>query len=134
LGGITHAVIKIIPQQRILEEHGFAVFGFREVQDLADSLSEPSTLAEELGQADHVRQYETMPVSYGLRPERRDKWLFAAANDKPAGQDEARTGEFVFLEAEQFADLGGWDLDQQSMDQMGSPYGLRFRCVAKRLR
>ncbi|HWI55926.1 MAG TPA: FAD-dependent oxidoreductase, partial [Bacillota bacterium] len=26
------------------------------------------------------------------------------------------------LEAEQFADLGGWDLDQQSMDQMGSPY------------
>ncbi len=30
--------------------------------------------------------------------------------------------EFVFLEAEQFKDLGGWDLDQQSMDQMGSPY------------
>lgn len=28
----------------------------------------------------------------------------------------------VFLEAEQFADTGGWDLDQQSMDQMGSPY------------
>jgi hypothetical protein len=28
----------------------------------------------------------------------------------------------VFLEAEQFADLGGWDLDQQSMDVMGSPY------------
>ncbi len=32
------------------------------------------------------------------------------------------TGEFVFLEAEQFANYGGWDLDQQSMDQMGSPY------------
>ncbi len=31
-------------------------------------------------------------------------------------------GGLVFLEAEQFADLGGWDLDQQSMDQMGSPY------------
>ena len=31
-------------------------------------------------------------------------------------------GEFVFLEAEQFADHGGWDLDQQFMDQMGSPY------------
>ncbi len=30
--------------------------------------------------------------------------------------------EFAFLEAEQFKDLGGWDLDQQSMDQMGSPY------------
>lgn len=30
----------------------------------------------------------------------------------------------VFLEAEQFADLGGWDVDQQSMDVMGSPYVL----------
>jgi len=28
----------------------------------------------------------------------------------------------VLVEAEQFSDLGGWDLDQQSMDQMGSPY------------
>jgi hypothetical protein len=27
----------------------------------------------------------------------------------------------VLLEAERFADLGGWDLDQQFMDQMGSP-------------
>jgi hypothetical protein len=26
------------------------------------------------------------------------------------------------LEAEQFADTGGWDIDPQSMDQMGSPY------------
>ena len=32
------------------------------------------------------------------------------------------SGQQVLLEAEQFADLGGWDLDQQSMDQMGSPY------------
>lgn len=31
-------------------------------------------------------------------------------------------GANVYLEAEQFADFGGWDLDQQSMDQMGSPY------------
>ncbi|MEO8616061.1 MAG: FAD-dependent oxidoreductase [Luteolibacter sp.] len=31
-------------------------------------------------------------------------------------------GEFLFLEAEMFSDRGGWDLDQQSMDQMGSPY------------
>ncbi|MCA9091790.1 MAG: NADH-dependent oxidoreductase, partial [Planctomycetaceae bacterium] len=29
---------------------------------------------------------------------------------------------FLFLEAEGFDDLGGWELDQQSMDQMGSPY------------
>ena len=28
----------------------------------------------------------------------------------------------VLLEAEQFADLGGWDIDPQSMEQMGSPY------------
>jgi hypothetical protein len=28
----------------------------------------------------------------------------------------------IFLEAEQFADTGGWDLDQQSMEVMGSPY------------
>lgn len=31
-------------------------------------------------------------------------------------------GEFAFVEAEQFADQGGWELDQQSMDQMGSAY------------
>ena len=30
--------------------------------------------------------------------------------------------EFVFLEAEAFDDCGGWVIDQQSMDQMGSPY------------
>ncbi|MBL0745773.1 FAD-dependent oxidoreductase [Chryseolinea lacunae] len=39
-----------------------------------------------------------------------------------AGKKTTLKGEFVFLEAEQFADLGGWDLDQQSMDQTGSPY------------
>ena len=31
-------------------------------------------------------------------------------------------GEFVFLEAEGFDSHGGWSLDQQSMDLMGSPY------------
>lgn len=30
--------------------------------------------------------------------------------------------EFLFLEAEMFKNYGGWDLDQQSLDQMGSPY------------
>ena len=34
----------------------------------------------------------------------------------------AATAGNVFLEAEQFEDPGGWDIDQQSMDQMGSPY------------
>jgi len=34
----------------------------------------------------------------------------------------AASKTLVLLEAEQFADPGGWDLDQQSMDQMGSPY------------
>lgn len=28
----------------------------------------------------------------------------------------------ILVEAEQFTNLGGWDLDQQSMEQMGSPY------------
>lgn len=32
------------------------------------------------------------------------------------------SGDFVFVEAEQFANHGGWELDQQAMDQMGSPY------------
>jgi hypothetical protein len=32
------------------------------------------------------------------------------------------SAQTVLLEAEQFASLGGWDLDQQAMDQMGSPY------------
>ncbi|WP_240970981.1 FAD-dependent oxidoreductase [Flammeovirga aprica] len=31
-------------------------------------------------------------------------------------------GDFLFIEAEQFSDLGGWEVDQQSMDQMGSSY------------
>src|ERR1035441_4836057 len=29
--------------------------------------------------------------------------------------------QHVLLEAEQFADTGGWDVDQQFMDKMGSP-------------
>lgn len=31
-------------------------------------------------------------------------------------------GETVLVEAESFTDRGGWVIDQQSMDQMGSPY------------
>ena len=31
-------------------------------------------------------------------------------------------GETVLVEAEGFTDRGGWVIDQQSMDQMGSPY------------
>lgn len=32
------------------------------------------------------------------------------------------SSEFLFVEAEGFTHRGGWELDQQSMDQMGSPY------------
>jgi len=32
------------------------------------------------------------------------------------------SSEFLFVEAESFDSHGGWELDQQSMDQMGSPY------------
>lgn len=34
----------------------------------------------------------------------------------------AAPGADVLIEAEGFADTGGWTVDQQSMDQMGSPY------------
>ena len=34
----------------------------------------------------------------------------------------ATGGERVFVEAESFATLGGWVIDQQFMDVMGSPY------------
>ncbi|HEY1065746.1 MAG TPA: FAD-dependent oxidoreductase, partial [Pirellulales bacterium] len=44
--------------------------------------------------------------------------LFAFCLAVPA----SASAQQVLLEAEQFASLGGWDLDQQSMDQMGSPY------------
>jgi len=37
-------------------------------------------------------------------------------------KSKAAAQEFVFVEAEQFANHGGWELDQQSMEQMGSPY------------
>jgi len=37
-------------------------------------------------------------------------------------QSKIKNEEFVFVEAEMFENFGGWDLDQQSMDQMGSPY------------
>ncbi len=34
----------------------------------------------------------------------------------------ARSEETLLVEAEGFRDRGGWVVDQQSMDQMGSPY------------
>lgn len=43
--------------------------------------------------------------------------VLAQSGDRPLS-----AGEFLFLEAEGFANRGGWELDQQSMDQMGSPY------------
>lgn len=44
-------------------------------------------------------------------------WSLAAPN-----KSKSVSQEFVFVEAEQFAHHGGWELDQQSMEQMGSPY------------
>jgi hypothetical protein len=46
--------------------------------------------------------------------------LLAASSDVWARAPSSK--EFVFIEAEQFANHGGWELDQQSMEQMGSPY------------
>ncbi len=50
--------------------------------------------------------------------------LFLLAGGLSAFNSKRRisTGEFLFLEAEGFTDFGGWELDQQSMEQMGSPY------------
>ena len=48
--------------------------------------------------------------------------LFILAGGLTAFASNKNTGEFVFLEAEQFVDFGGWEIDQQSMEQMGSPY------------
>lgn len=42
----------------------------------------------------------------------------------PALSPPLQTGDCLFLEAEGFDDLGGWGVDQQFMDQMGSPYML----------
>ncbi|HEX5789728.1 MAG TPA: FAD-dependent oxidoreductase, partial [Luteolibacter sp.] len=38
------------------------------------------------------------------------------------GQAAPLSQEFLFVEAEGFENRGGWELDQQSMDVMGSPY------------
>src|SRR5277367_1979014 len=53
-------------------------------------------------------------VLAGLLPTR---LLSAAGYTSPA-----KGANLVLLEAVQFADTGGWDTDQQSMDQMGSAY------------
>lgn len=45
-------------------------------------------------------------------------WTVGSAVAAPV----AKPSEIVLLEAEAFHDLGGWDLDQQAMDVMGSPY------------
>ncbi|MDR2675020.1 MAG: FAD-dependent oxidoreductase, partial [Opitutaceae bacterium] len=44
-----------------------------------------------------------------------------SAQDKDAVLQAADDGSSVFVEAEGFADKGGWVVDQQYMDQMGSP-------------
>lgn len=44
--------------------------------------------------------------------------LYACGDKK----ESIKNGEFAFIEAEGFDNYGGWSLDQQSMEQMGSPY------------
>jgi hypothetical protein len=53
-------------------------------------------------------------VLAGLLPANRGR----AADQTPA----VKKPNLIFLEAEQFADTGGWDTDQQAMEQMGSAY------------
>ena len=47
---------------------------------------------------------------------------FLSSQTSIAGTGNAKSEEFLFMEAEGFSDRGGWELDQQSMDEMGSPY------------
>jgi hypothetical protein len=48
--------------------------------------------------------------------------VFLAGRRAYAQTQQAPGGKVVLLQAVQFNDLGGWDVDQQSMDQMGSAY------------
>lgn len=48
--------------------------------------------------------------------------LLAGKISLTQGKSKKANQEFVFIEAEQFSNHGGWELDQQSMEQMGSPY------------
>ena len=45
-----------------------------------------------------------------------------ACGSSSANTAKPKDGEFLFVEAEGFDNRGGWELDQQSMSQMGSPY------------
>ena len=48
--------------------------------------------------------------------------LFLAGNMSKVFGSNDNSNEFVFIEAEQFENFGGWNIDQQSMERMGSPY------------
>ncbi len=48
--------------------------------------------------------------------------MLLAANMTKVFGSSANSNEFVFVEAEQFENFGGWNIDQQSMERMGSPY------------
>ena len=54
--------------------------------------------------------------------------------------DVSACGETILVEAEDFDDRGGWVIDQQSMDQMGSPYlmahglGVKVRDAVKKVK
>lgn len=68
------------------------------------------------------------PVVYADRVERltHDNFRFPSVEGVTQPIVRTNTGAArarnVLLEAEQFADTGGWDVDQQSMEQMGSSY------------
>ena len=80
------------------------------------------SLAHSLTEDDEFLQriwYQSRPFSeIGWR----DVDVSLAGRKAYSQTDQKPAGNFVFLEAVQFQDLGGWDVDQQSMDQMGSAY------------
>ncbi len=67
-----------------------------------------------------------MALCYGIIPVARGQVVeppgrTASVSSRQMGRESAPDGT-VLVEAEMFDDFGGWVLDQQFMDQMGSPY------------
>ncbi len=85
---------------------GAGKWTLRSFADAPESATKPETVKENF---QSVTATETLELS------------LAPAGGYAALLSSAATGN-VLLETEQFADFGGWVLDQQFMDQMGSPF------------
>ena len=85
------------------------------LQPVVESLERPTKVVSQ--KLPVGAQPEGVRVRYGLLTV--VAALLAGAAPSATGADDA---PIVFVEAEAFADVGGWVVDQQFMDEMGSPY------------